>query len=130
MLVALAGGVGAARFLRGLVRVVDPRSVTVVVNTADDDRFHGLAVSPDLDTVTYTLAGAEHPEQGWGLADESFRVMDALDRYGVETWFRLGRPGSRDPPVPHPATRGGRHPHRGHRRDRRGVGRAVAAFSR
>jgi LPPG:FO 2-phospho-L-lactate transferase len=87
---ALAGGVGAARFLRGLVRVVPPEEVTVVVNTADDEHFHGLAVSPDLDTVTYTLAGAEHPEQGWGLADESFRVMDALERYGAPTWFRLG----------------------------------------
>src|SRR4051812_41838740 len=90
MIVALAGGVGAARFLRGLVRVVDPTTVTVVVNTADDDRFHGLAVSPDLDTVTYTLAGAEHPEQGWGLAGETFVTMDALDRYGQDTWFRLG----------------------------------------
>ncbi len=90
MIVALAGGVGAARFLRGLVRVVDPASVTVVVNTADDDQFHGLSVSPDLDTVTYTLAGAEHPEQGWGLADETFTAMDALDRYGADTWFRLG----------------------------------------
>jgi len=87
---ALAGGVGAARFLRGLVRVVDPADITVIVNTADDEHFHGLAVSPDLDTVTYTLAGAEHPEQGWGLADETFRVMDALDRYGRPTWFRLG----------------------------------------
>lgn len=90
MLVALAGGVGAARFLRGLVRVVDPGSVTAIVNTADDDRFHGLAVSPDLDTVTYTLAGAEHPEQGWGLAGETFTAMEALDRYGAPTWFRLG----------------------------------------
>jgi LPPG:FO 2-phospho-L-lactate transferase len=90
VLVALAGGVGAARFLRGLVRVVPPADVTVVVNTADDDAFHGLAVSPDLDTVTYTLAGAEHPEQGWGLAGETFAVMDALDRYGQATWFRLG----------------------------------------
>ncbi|MEP6623214.1 MAG: 2-phospho-L-lactate transferase [Acidimicrobiia bacterium] len=90
MVVALAGGVGAARFLRGLVRVVDPSSVTAIVNTADDDRFHGLSVSPDLDTVTYTLAGAEHPEQGWGLADETFTTMDALDRYGAATWFRLG----------------------------------------
>jgi LPPG:FO 2-phospho-L-lactate transferase len=87
---ALAGGVGAARFLRGLVRVVPPEDVTVIVNTADDERFHGLAVSPDLDTVTYTLAGAEHPEQGWGLAGETFAVMDALDRYGAPTWFRLG----------------------------------------
>ena len=90
MLVALAGGVGAARFLRGLVRVVPPADVTVVVNTADDDVFHGLWVCPDLDTVTYTLAGAEHPEQGWGLAGETFGVMDALDRYGQDTWFRLG----------------------------------------
>ncbi len=90
MIAALAGGVGAARFLRGLVRVVDPASVTVIVNTADDDRFHGLNVSPDLDTVTYTLAGAEHPEQGWGLAGETFTAMDALDRYGADTWFRLG----------------------------------------
>lgn len=90
MLVALAGGVGAARFLRGLVRIVPPAEVTVIVNTADDDTFHSLAVSPDLDTVTYTLAGAEHPEQGWGLAGETFAVMDALDRYGQDTWFRLG----------------------------------------
>ena len=90
MLVALAGGVGAARFLRGLVRVVPPEAVTVVVNTADDDVFHGLYVCPDLDTVTYTLAGAEHPEQGWGLAGETFASMDALDRYGQDTWFRLG----------------------------------------
>ena len=90
MLVALAGGVGAARFLRGLVRVVPPADVTVVVNTADDDVFHGLWVCPDLDTVTYTLAGAEHPDQGWGLAGETFGVMDALDRYGQDTWFRLG----------------------------------------
>jgi LPPG:FO 2-phospho-L-lactate transferase len=90
MLVALAGGVGAARFLRGLVRVVPPEAVTVVVNTADDEVFHGLSVSPDLDTVTYTLAGAEHPEQGWGLAGETFATMEALDRYGQDTWFRLG----------------------------------------
>jgi LPPG:FO 2-phospho-L-lactate transferase len=69
---------------------VDPADITVVVNTADDDRFHGLWVCPDLDTVTYTLAGAEHPEQGWGLAGETFNVMDALDRYGAATWFRLG----------------------------------------
>ena len=90
MLVALAGGVGAARFLRGLVRVVPPAAVTVVVNTADDEVFHGLYVCPDLDTVTYTLAGAEHPDQGWGLAGETFVTMDALDRYGQDTWFRLG----------------------------------------
>jgi LPPG:FO 2-phospho-L-lactate transferase len=90
MLVALAGGVGAARFLRGLVQVVAPEDVTVVVNTGDDDTFHGLAVCPDLDSVTYTLAGAENPETGWGLAGETFATMDALDRYGAPTWFRLG----------------------------------------
>ncbi len=90
MLVALAGGVGAARFLRGLVRVVPAEDVVAIVNTADDDVFHGLHVSPDLDSVTYTLAGAEHPEQGWGLANETFTVMDSLERYGAPTWFRLG----------------------------------------
>lgn len=90
MLTALAGGVGAARFLVGLVDVVPPEHVTVVVNTADDDEFHGLWVSPDLDSVTYRLAGAHNPETGWGLADETFRTMEALDRYGVPTWFRLG----------------------------------------
>jgi LPPG:FO 2-phospho-L-lactate transferase len=90
MLAALAGGVGAARFLRGLVRVVPPEEVVAIVNTADDDVFHGLYVSPDLDSVTYTLAGAEHPEQGWGLAGETFVAIDAMERYGVPTWFRLG----------------------------------------
>ncbi len=90
MLTALAGGVGAAKFLNGLVAVVDPASVTVIVNTADDDRFHGLEVSPDLDSVTYTLAGAQNVTQGWGLAGETFATMDALDRYGIPTWFRLG----------------------------------------
>ncbi|HEX6310955.1 MAG TPA: 2-phospho-L-lactate transferase [Acidimicrobiia bacterium] len=90
MLTALAGGVGAARFLRGLVQVVAPGDVTVVVNTGDDDWFHGLLVCPDIDSVTYTLAGVENPETGWGLAGESFACMDALDRFGAPTWFRLG----------------------------------------
>jgi LPPG:FO 2-phospho-L-lactate transferase len=90
VLTALAGGVGAARFLRGLVQVVAPAELTVIVNTGDDDWFHGLYVCPDLDTVTYTLAGAENPETGWGLSGETFACMDALDRYGAETWFRLG----------------------------------------
>jgi LPPG:FO 2-phospho-L-lactate transferase len=90
VLVALAGGVGAARFLRGLVDVVDPESVTVIVNTGDDDEFHGLRVCPDLDSVTYTLADAQNADLGWGLAGETFTTVDALDRYGVPTWFRLG----------------------------------------
>jgi LPPG:FO 2-phospho-L-lactate transferase len=89
-LAALAGGVGAARFLRGLVQVVPPEEITVIVNTGDDDWFHGLLVCPDLDTVTYTLAGAENPDTGWGLAGETFAAVDALDRYGSATWFRLG----------------------------------------
>ncbi|MDQ1381109.1 MAG: 2-phospho-L-lactate transferase [Actinomycetota bacterium] len=90
MLATLAGGVGAARFLAGLVRVVVPADVVAVVNTADDDEFHGLYVSPDLDSVTYTLAGASNTAQGWGLEGETFAALDALSRYDVDTWFRLG----------------------------------------
>jgi LPPG:FO 2-phospho-L-lactate transferase len=90
VIVALAGGIGAARFLRGLVAVVPPAEIVVVVNTGDDVVLHGLHVSPDLDTVTYTLAGAVDPERGWGRAGETWAAMDALDRYGGETWFRLG----------------------------------------
>lgn len=87
---ALAGGVGAARFLRGVVRVVPPADLTVIVNTGDDEEFFGLSVSPDLDTVTYTLAGAVDTEKGWGLPDETHRCLDALERYFPETWFGLG----------------------------------------
>jgi LPPG:FO 2-phospho-L-lactate transferase len=89
----LAGGVGAARFLRGLFEVVDQSMVTVIVNTADDTVFHGLHVSPDIDTVVYTTAGAIDPDRGWGLAKESWRAMEALQRYedhGAVTWFNLG----------------------------------------
>lgn len=90
MIAVLAGGVGAARLLRGLVRVVDPADVIVVANTGDDLVLHGLHVSPDLDTITYTLAEAGNPETGWGLAGETWQAMDALDRYGGPSWFRLG----------------------------------------
>jgi LPPG:FO 2-phospho-L-lactate transferase len=90
VITALAGGVGAARLLRGLVRVVAPWGVTAVVNTGDDTELHGLHISPDLDTVTYTLAGLNDDERGWGLAGETWTVMDGLDRLGGETWFRLG----------------------------------------
>ncbi len=90
MITALAGGVGAARLLRGLVRVVTPTDVTAVVNTGDDTELHGLHISPDLDTVTYTLAGLNDDERGWGLAGETWEVMDSLERLGGETWFRLG----------------------------------------
>lgn len=95
----LAGGVGAARFLRGLISVVPTDEVTAIVNTGDDTTLHGLAISPDLDTITYTLAGAIDPERGWGLAGETWRSMDALQRYvavrpdgssAAPTWFNLG----------------------------------------
>jgi LPPG:FO 2-phospho-L-lactate transferase len=72
------------------VRVVPPADLAVVVNTADDDEFYDLHVSPDLDSVTYTLAGASNTEQGWGLAGETFATLDALARFDVPTWFRLG----------------------------------------
>ena len=90
MLVALAGGVGAARFLRGLLRVHAPSDLLVVGNTGDDLRMHGLAVSPDLDSVAYTLAGLADEERGWGLAGETWNVGDALARLGEPGWFALG----------------------------------------
>jgi LPPG:FO 2-phospho-L-lactate transferase len=86
----LCGGVGAARLLAGLVRVVPPADVTAVVNVGDDMEMHGLSISPDLDTVVYTVAGAIDPERGWGLRDESWQAMATLERYGGETWFGLG----------------------------------------
>ena len=90
MITVLAGGVGAARFLRGLIDVVDPASVTVIGNTGDDDEFLGLHVSPDIDTVVYTLADVVDPEAGWGLAGDSYACMEQAARLGEETWFRLG----------------------------------------
>lgn len=95
----LCGGVGAARFLTGAVQVIDPTQITAVVNTADDTVVNGLAISPDLDTVVYTLAGAIDAERGWGLSGESWNTMELLDRYGAvrpggsaaaTTWFSLG----------------------------------------
>ncbi|MCL4433882.1 MAG: 2-phospho-L-lactate transferase [Actinobacteria bacterium] len=87
---ALAGGVGAARLLRGMVEVVDPSNVTAIVNTADDTVLHGLHISPDLDTITYTLAGLIDVERGWGLSGESWTVMESLAGLGGDTWFQLG----------------------------------------
>lgn len=96
----MCGGVGAARFLRGLIDAVDdPTSITAVVNTGDDCSLHGLAISPDLDTITYTLAGAIDPERGWGLVDETWRAMESLERFeavrpegstAAPRWFNLG----------------------------------------
>ncbi|HEX4821805.1 MAG TPA: 2-phospho-L-lactate transferase [Acidimicrobiales bacterium] len=90
MITVLAGGVGAARFLRGLLDVVPPEDVTAIVNVGDDLVLHALHISPDLDTVTYTLAGAINPETGWGLAGETWQAMTTLEQYGGEAWFRLG----------------------------------------
>lgn len=99
MITVLAGGVGAARFLRGLMQVVPATEITAVVNTGDDTVMHGLYICPDLDTVTYTLAGAIDPDRGWGLRNESWRAMEALGRFvpvrppnslAAPTWFNLG----------------------------------------
>ena len=92
VIVALAGGVGAARMLGGLVSVVDPAEVTAVVNTGDDTTMHGLHISPDLDTVTYTLAGMINPETGWGRRGETWSAMAELREYsgGRLGWFNLG----------------------------------------
>ncbi len=100
----ICGGVGAARFLRGLVQVIDPVDITAVVNVGDDSVLHGLEISPDLDTITYTLAGAIDTARGWGLAGETWQAMDQVHRYaesaGIDPraevgndaagWFALG----------------------------------------
>jgi LPPG:FO 2-phospho-L-lactate transferase len=99
VITVLCGGVGAARLLAGMVRAFEPSDLTAIVNTGDDTVLHGLAISPDLDTVTYTLAGAIDPERGWGLRGETWAAMDALRRYtpvrpagstAGGTWFGLG----------------------------------------
>ncbi len=87
----MAGGIGAGKFLRGLVRAVAPSGLTVVVNTGDDIALHGLNVSPDLDSVTYWLAGVADTARGWGLRGETFRATEELRAYGAEgAWFALG----------------------------------------
>ena len=88
--VVLAGGVGAARFLRGVVRCIPADQPTIIVNTGDDRAFYGAHVSPDLDIVTYTLADRIDPERGFGLAGDRFDLVDRLEALGHETWFRLG----------------------------------------
>ncbi len=90
-IVVLAGGVGGSRFVRGVLAAYPGARVTVVGNTADDITMHGLRICPDLDTMTYALAGAIDPERGWGLADEGWRIMAELRAHEVEpTWFNLG----------------------------------------
>lgn len=86
----LSGGVGGARFVRGLVEVADPAAVTVIGNVGDDLEVLGLHVSPDLDSVLYALAGVADEERGWGRADETWHALAEVERLGGETWFRLG----------------------------------------
>ena len=95
----VSGGVGAARFLNGLLDAIDPAKVAAVVNTGDDTQLHGLSISPDLDTITYTLADATDPERGWGLRNETWTAMGALERFeavrpegsaAATRWFNLG----------------------------------------
>ncbi|MHA1833136.1 MAG: 2-phospho-L-lactate transferase [Candidatus Baldrarchaeia archaeon] len=90
MITTLAGGVGAARFLQGLVHVVPPEEIVTIVNTGDDIEFYGLHISPDVDIVTYTLAGIVDEEKGWGMREDTFNCLDMLRKYGYETWFMLG----------------------------------------
>ena len=90
MITALAGGVGAARFLQGLVKVVPEKKITVIVNTGDDIELYGLHISPDLDIVMYTLAGIVDKAKGWGIQGDTFCCLEMLQKYGHETWFNLG----------------------------------------
>jgi LPPG:FO 2-phospho-L-lactate transferase len=87
---ALSGGIGGSKLALGLARVLSPGALTVVANTGDDFEHLGLHISPDIDTVTYTLAGVQNPETGWGRADETWSFMTALHELGAETWFQLG----------------------------------------
>ena len=87
---ALAGGVGGAKLVVGLAHCLAPGELVVAVNTGDDDEFHGLHVSPDLDTMMYTLAGLSNPEAGWGLDGDTFTALAMLRQYGADTWFNLG----------------------------------------
>src|SRR5436305_10027337 len=90
MIVVLAGGVGAARFLQGLIQVVPQERLTVIVNTGDDRDFYGLHVSPDLDIVMYTLSGIVDEAHGWGIRNDTYNTMQQLTNYGYEDWFMLG----------------------------------------
>src|ERR1700730_14327279 len=87
---ALAGGVGASKLLLGLYDVIDPRDLTVIVNTGDDITLHGLKISPDLDIVTYTLAGIVDAAKGWGYRGETFHALKRLAAFGRINWFNLG----------------------------------------
>ena len=86
----LAGGVGAARFLQGLVKVIPQEKITIVVNTGDDINLYGLHVSPDPDIIMYTLTEIVDEEKGWGIRNDTFHALEMLKKFGLETWFKLG----------------------------------------
>lgn len=90
MIVALTGGTGGAKLVEGLAAVVDPSSLAIICNTGDDSVFHGLYVSPDIDTITYTLAGLSDTEKGWGIKGDTFSALEQLRRLGEDAWFNLG----------------------------------------
>ncbi len=90
MWVVLTGGTGGAKLIEGLSREIDPAELTLICNTADDFVLHGLNISPDLDTIMYTLAGLSDSAKGWGIRDDTFTVLAQLERLGGETWFKLG----------------------------------------
>jgi len=90
MITALAGGVGAAKFLTGLVKLVPEEELTVIVNTGDNIILHGLYISPDTDIITYTLADIVDEKKGWGIRGDTFHCLEALEKLGQQTWFRLG----------------------------------------
>ncbi len=90
MLVVLTGGTGGAKLIEGLSHEVDPAELTIICNTADDFVHHGLNISPDLDTIMYTLAGLSDPEQGWGIRGDTFTVLQQLEKLSGEAWFKLG----------------------------------------
>lgn len=90
MITALAGGVGAARFLTGLVKLVNEKDLSIIVNTGDDIEMFGLHISPDIDIVTYTLAGIVDEEKGWGIKGDTFHCLETLKRLNCEVWFNLG----------------------------------------
>src|SRR5467141_3053278 len=97
MIVALAGGVGAAKLLRGLIDVIAPDTLTIISNTGDDIELYGLHISPDIDIVAYTLSGLVDEERGWGIRGDTFECLAMLRRYGEATWFKLAH----HPPRPH-----------------------------
>jgi LPPG:FO 2-phospho-L-lactate transferase len=90
MIVCLTGGTGGAKLIEGVAAETDPAELTIICNTADDCIVHGLYVSPDIDTILYTLAGIIDPVKGWGIENETFTALEQLERLGAETWFRLG----------------------------------------